>query len=160
MFRPGKDLKRAQWNGYRVPQKNPRDTIRAPQLWGRRLGDTVKGHDRVPHRVPHHVPYVSPKTCPWGDRIVPKVGGHGRGTRLCPPSCPPSCQKRPQPQGTRLGDTIRDTIGGHNHFVSPILWGTRLIGVNLAFLSHGLSQFESHSSPFLLSAAQFTLNYS
>ena len=83
---PGKDLKRAQWNGSRVPQKNFRDTIRVPQLWGRRLGDTIlgdtivslvvslnvsptvslEGHGRVPHRVP----YVSPKTCPWGGTIL------------------------------------------------------------------------------------------
>ena len=83
-----------------VSPENPRDTIRVPQPRGRPLGDTVEGHNRVPHRVP----YVSPKTCPcWGDTIVPKT-------------TPTS------------GDTIgehdqRHNQGhdwGHNHFVSPI----------------------------------------
>ena len=72
LYTTGKDLKRAQWNGYRVPQKNFRDTIRVPQLWGRRFGDTIlgdtivslvvslnvsptvslEGHDRVRHGMP------------------------------------------------------------------------------------------------------------
>ena len=42
-YRTGKDLRYAQWNDYRVPQKKPRDTIVSPRIWGTLLGDTILG---------------------------------------------------------------------------------------------------------------------